>query len=355
MLKKLAAVLLSCLMLSQVSVALGAANSEVTTVTRTQKKVAVECPKVVSGNGTVNTKINAELNRVVNNYATQASSLGGGTVHYDVHKCDKDLISFTVVMTPKQGVEETTGVTFDRATGAVRPISYYYNSSELLSRSADGLKYLYDVDASKVKTEPDAYYVDTDSNVIGIYHAGAILDKSEGEIEVNLSAADPVIEKTPVTPPPVYTGEGDKGTITGTDVRMRSGAGLNTEIMGYFENGETVKVLKSDVEAGMKWYQVTRSDGSTGWVSADYCNVPEGTKVPTTTVTSEKKGRITGTEVRMRSDPNTNADILDYFEKGEEVVILDAASGSQMNWTKVRRANGKTGWVASDYCQEISQ
>ena len=355
MLKKLATVLLSCLMLSYGTVAWAAVNNEVTTVTRNQKKVAIECPKVISGNNAANAKINGELNRVVENYATEAASLGGGKIHYDVHKCDKDLISFTIVMTPKQGVEETSGVTFERATGAVRPLSYYYNSSELLTRSADGLKYLYDVDTAKVKTAPDAYYIDTDSNVIGIYHAGAILDKSEGEIEINLSAADPVIEKAPVTPPPTYIGTGDKGTITGTDVRMRSGAGLDTEIMGYFENGETVKVVKSDVQAGMKWYQVTRSDGTTGWVSADYCNIPEGTKVPTTTVTSEKKGRITGTEVRMRSDPSTNGDVLEYFEKGEEVVILDAASGSQMNWTKVRRANGKTGWVASDYCQEISQ
>ena len=355
MLKKLATILLSCLMLSYGAVGLAAAENEVTTVSKTQKNVAIEGPKVVAGNSAANTKINGELNKLVDKYATETASLGGGTVHYDVHKCDKDLISFTLVMTPKQGVEETTGVTFERATGNVRPLSYYYNSSELLSRSADGLKYLYDVDATKVKTAPDAYYVDTDSNVIGIYHAGAILDKSEGEIEVNLSAADPVIEKTPETPPPTYTGEGDKGTITGTDVRVRSGAGLDTEILGYFEKGETVKVLKSDVEAGMKWYQVTRSDGTTGWVSADYCSIPEGTQIPTTTVTSEKKGRITGTEVRMRSEPNTNADVLEYFEKGEEVVILDAANGSQMNWTKVRRANGKTGWVASDYCEEISQ
>jgi hypothetical protein len=50
------------------------------------------------------------LNRVVENYATEASSLGGGKVHYDVHKCDNELISFTIVMTPKQGVEETSGV-----------------------------------------------------------------------------------------------------------------------------------------------------------------------------------------------------------------------------------------------------
>jgi hypothetical protein len=61
MLKKLATVLLSCLMLSYGTVAWAAGNNEVTTITRTQKKVAVECPKVVSGNNAVNTKINTRI------------------------------------------------------------------------------------------------------------------------------------------------------------------------------------------------------------------------------------------------------------------------------------------------------
>ena len=31
--------------------------------------------------------------------------------------------------------------------------------------------------------------MDRDGSLIGVYHAGAVLDKSEGEIEINLSAA----------------------------------------------------------------------------------------------------------------------------------------------------------------------
>lgn len=37
------------------------------------------------------------------------------------------------------------------------------------------------------------------------------------------------------------------GTIIGTEVRMRKGAGTNTEIIGYFDDGEKVEVLKSNV------------------------------------------------------------------------------------------------------------
>ena len=143
------------------------------------------------------------------------------------------------------------------------------------------------------------------------------------------------------------------GTIIGTGVRMRKGAGTDTEILGYFEDGEKVEVLKSNVNEGRKWYEVSRKDGTLGWVAGEYCRVQEGALIPSETRLQDRKGRITGTEVRMRSDPSQNGDVLDYFAKGEIVTILDAADGGGIHWTKVERENGDIGWVASDYCQEL--
>lgn len=143
------------------------------------------------------------------------------------------------------------------------------------------------------------------------------------------------------------------GTIIGTEVRMRKGAGTDTEILGYFEDGEKVEVLKSNVNEGRKWYEVSREDGTLGWVAGEYCRVQEGALIPSETRLQDRKGRITGTEVRMRSDPSQNGDVLDYFAKGEIVTILDAADGGGIHWTKVERENGDIGWVASDYCQEL--
>lgn len=143
------------------------------------------------------------------------------------------------------------------------------------------------------------------------------------------------------------------GTIIGTEVRMRKGAGTDTETLGYFEDGEKVEVLKSNVNEGRKWYEVSRKDGTLGWVAGEYCRVQEGALIPSETRLQDRKGRITGTEVRMRSDPSQNGDVLDYFAKGEIVTILDAADGGGIHWTKVERENGDIGWVASDYCQEL--
>lgn len=376
--------LLCCLLLLGAQGLVWAADnvSDVRTIEKTEKKVIVEYPFVIRGSKSINEKINSEIGKTVDSLVGEANTLGGGKVHYDLHKVVPELISMSIIMTPKQGVEETVGLTFDRNTGDKRSLSYYYNKEELLRRSADGLKYLYNVSPAKANVAPDTYYVDDDSNVIGIYHAGAVLDKSEGEIEVDLSAAAPaapavttlpVVDNTPVTnsvPAAATSSAPDsipatdsaaannvteetmgQGTITGTEVRMRSGAGTTSAILGYFTKGEVVEVLKSDLVNGAKWYNVRRNDGTSGWVSADYCglNGDTGAEVETTV---EKTGKIVGTEVRMRSEPSLDAAVMAYFDNGEVVTILDTATGSALNWTKVKRSGGAIGWVSSAYCQE---
>lgn len=58
-----------------------------------------------------------------------------------------------------------------------------------------------------------------------------------------------------------------KGVITGSEVRMRSGAGANYSVVSYFNRGEQVNILGSQ----NGWFRVKRFDGSTGWVSAQFC------------------------------------------------------------------------------------
>lgn len=599
MLKKTCAVLMSCLVLGTTTAPVWAADLEVPvkTVTSTQNKVTVECPQVVGGSKSADEKINRALSSQVASFASEASTLGGGKVHYDVHKADGDVISFTIVMTPNMGVEESQGMTFDRKSGQLRPLSYYYTDDQLHVLAENGLKYLYDVDPSRLQTLPDTYYIDKDGSLIGLYHAGAVLDKSEGEIEVNLSAAgvdeDGNVVETPIAHPsdasatavkqenheeevPAETGRGKglanlqkraaarqkaaeekarkeaekqaakeqaakdeeqldddsqakadisrlaakyraakaadakldaqiaadqkaqlaqeaaakkaaaekakrdarekaeaekararaaelrkeaaaaaktaveakketkpeakaetkvetqarpmtvkekvamiqaeearkeaeeeaarmkqlvaireaaekraaeekarqeaaaraaaeerarqeearrqaeaeaeaarqaasavdydtsgSGVITGTEVRMRSGAGTDYNVIGAFDNGETVQVLGSAQADGATWYKVQRSDGSTGWVSADYCSLG-----------SSSTGTISGTDVRMRASYSTDSDVLGYFDNGESVTILDDVTSNGQRWLKVQRSDGSVGWVAADFVAE---
>lgn len=588
MLKKTCAVLMSCLVLGAATVPVWAADASVSIkmITRTENKVTVECPQVSGGSRSADDRINRALSSQVASFVSEASTLGGGKVHYDVHKSDAELISFTLVMTPNMGVEESIGMTFDRKTGELRPLSYYYTQDQLAGLAQNGLQYLYDVDPAKLQTLPDTYYVDKDGSLIGVYHAGAVLDKSEGEIEINLSAAGmdadgnvteaPIdhssaaseenassqetavsgtvksagsaagagestgqglarirarlaakekaqaeakaqadakvkakaekaakakaeeqarleaqakadaqaraearakaraearakaeeaarkeaakaakveaaeknrtaeaaassltaakritkpAEQAPARPLTVKekvaaiqaqeakeeaareearmkelvaikeaaekraaeekarreaeeraaeearreaeaaaeaerqaeaqrqaeaaraaaaldTDVSGAGVITGSEVRMRSSAGLDGSIIGAFERGESVEVLGSTRADGMTWYKVTRSDGSTGYVAADYCSLGSGDS-PSSTA-----GTITGTDVRMRASYSTDSDVLGYFDNGETVTILDDVTSRGQRWLKVQRSDGSVGWVSADFCAQ---
>lgn len=599
MLKKTCAVLMSCLVLGATTVPVWTAEASVSvkTLSRTENKVTVECPQVSGGSRSADDKINRALSSQVASFVSEASTLGGGKVHYDVHRSDEDLVSFTLVMTPNMGVEESVGMTFDRKTGELRPLSYYYTKDQLAGLAQNGLQYLYDVDPAKLQTLPDTYYVDRDGSLIGVYHAGAVLDKSEGEIEINLSAAgmdedgnvteapidhssaapaetenassqgtavsggsrpaetaagtgestgqglarirarlaakekaqdeakakadakakakaekaakakaeeqarleaqakaearaeakaraeeearkeaaqaakarkaekkraaeaaagsltvakgvkaagktatakpavpetkpEGVKEQAPARPMTVKekvaaiqaqeareeaareearmkelvaikeaaekraaeekarreaeeraaeearrqaeaeaeaerqaeaqrqaeaaraaaaaldTDVSGAGVITGSDVRMRDGAGLDSGVIGVFSQGESVEVLGSTRADGMTWYKVSRSDGSTGYVAADYCSLGSGDS------SSSPTGTITGTDVRMRASYSTDSDVLGYFDNGETVTLLDDVTSGGQRWLKVQRSDGSVGWVSADFCVE---
>ena len=56
---------------------------------------------------------------------------------------------------------------------------------------------------------------------------------------------------------------------------------------------------------------------------------------------------ISGTGVRMRSIASTSGKIVDYFTDGEYVSLL--TNSPDGFWCLVRKENGQTGWVHGDY------
>ena len=139
------------------------------------------------------------------------------------------------------------------------------------------------------------------------------------------------------------------GTISGSDVRMRSGAGTSYSIIGTYDKGTQMKITG----AAGNWYAVSYS-GKTGYVSADYMTLSagatsSGTSKPAQTPTPTPgtggfNGAIIGTSVRMRSQPNTSSSILGYYSNGVTMKVLGSVDG----WYKVSY-NGKTGYVSASY------
>lgn len=65
---------------------------------------------------------------------------------------------------------------------------------------------------------------------------------------------------------------------------------------------------------------------------------------------------IRGTEVRMREKPNTDCNVLGYFENNESIYVygflgIDYNAQLPNGWAYVRRANGQIGYVAAQFVQ----
>lgn len=139
------------------------------------------------------------------------------------------------------------------------------------------------------------------------------------------------------------------GTITGSDVRMRSGAGTSSSIVGTYGKGTQMSVTG----VNGNWYAVNYN-GQPGYVSSDYMSLTSAPANNAGTGTagnnnnneanSGKTGSVIGTSVRMRSGPGTDYDILGSYSNGVNVNVL----GSENGWYKVSY-NGKTGYIKADY------
>lgn len=96
MLKKTMAILMSCAFLGTsvpAWAAVSAVSAPVRTVTRTEQSVTVECPVVTGGTKAATDKINSALSSKVASFVSEASTLGGGKVHYDDSSAYRQLSS----------------------------------------------------------------------------------------------------------------------------------------------------------------------------------------------------------------------------------------------------------------------
>lgn len=138
------------------------------------------------------------------------------------------------------------------------------------------------------------------------------------------------------------------GTITGDEVRMRTGAGTGYSIIGAYNKGTKMTVTG----AKGNWYAV-KYNGKNGYVSGDYMTLSVTPKSGSTgssssSSTTKYTGTITGSDVRMRTGAGTSYSIVGTYAKGTKMTI----TGSKSGWYKVSY-NGKTGYVSGDYMRLV--
>ena len=146
------------------------------------------------------------------------------------------------------------------------------------------------------------------------------------------------------------TSNGDERSAKTTEyVNFRSGPGTNYNSKGVIALGTTVTVTDT---SNAQWYAVRLSNGSTGYIFAEYIsftgsNTPSATAAPTQAPSNGSEQAAKTTEyVNFRSGPGTNYSSKGVIALGTTVTVTDT---SNSEWYAVRLSNGSTGYIFAQY------
>lgn len=168
-----------------------------------------------------------------------------------------------------------------------------------------------------------------------------------------------------------------------TNLRVRSEADSNSQVLGYLLNDDKVNIIEELDE----WYKIEYKD-TEGYVNKEYVSVEskeevkeDNEKVDSSTTDQEtssnlqvedksdskninvdedkevvvmsasnRKGKVINvtSNLRIRSGAGTNCSVIGYLNNGTELII----TGESGNWYAINH-NGQTGYVSKDYVQVI--
>ena len=138
-------------------------------------------------------------------------------------------------------------------------------------------------------------------------------------------------------PPAVYAEEVSAKTTE--YVNFRSGPGTNYSSQGIIASGTTITVTDT---SNSEWYAVRLSNGSTGYIYAEYISMSTGGS----TSNGEERSAKTTEYVNFRSGPGTNYNSKGVIALGTTVTVTDT---SNAQWYAVRLSNGSTGYIFAEY------
>ena len=145
------------------------------------------------------------------------------------------------------------------------------------------------------------------------------------------------------------TSNGEERSAKTTEyVNFRSGPGTNYSSKGVISLGTTVTVTDT---SNAQWYAVRLSNGSTGYIFAEYIsftgsNTPSATAAPTQAPSGSEQSAKTTEYVNFRSGPGTNYSSKGVIALGTTVTVTDT---SNSEWYAVRLSNGSTGYIFAQY------
>ena len=143
------------------------------------------------------------------------------------------------------------------------------------------------------------------------------------------------------------------GTVTGSQLHIRSGPGTGYTSIGSYNQGDRVTILEQFTYNNVTWGCTNK-----GWISLQYVDMDGNDSDNTTnnnnnngsngntTPTTGKTGTITGDGLNVRSGPGLTYGSVGTLNSGDRVTVSSTTVGDGITW-----GNIGTGWVSMAYVQ----
>ena len=123
------------------------------------------------------------------------------------------------------------------------------------------------------------------------------------------------------------------GTVTGL-LNIRSAAGTQNTRVGQLQAGTRLEFYEFKQVGTSQWGRIAQ-----GWVLMDYVKL-DGAEEGSETII----GTVTGNALRIRNSAGTSGDVVGYYNKGDQVEILETAVVDGVTWGRTDK-----GWICMDY------
>ena len=130
-----------------------------------------------------------------------------------------------------------------------------------------------------------------------------------------------------------------KMKVTASWLRLRSGPGMEYEIINKYRNGSVVTILTT--KTNKHWYYVRTSKGQTGWMYKGYLTSLDTTMPAAKNATGMA---VAHRNVNLRTGPGKKYDVIRLLPAGQNMVII----GKTGAWYKVV-VGKKSGFVMKSH------
>ena len=128
------------------------------------------------------------------------------------------------------------------------------------------------------------------------------------------------------------------GTITGSQLNIRSGPGKGYATVGSYNAGDKVTILEQFTYNGTTWGCTNQ-----GWISMEYVDVSNSNSTETNDDGS-KNGTVVGNGLNIRSGAGADYPAVGTLNYGDRVTIVEEKKVGDTTWGKTSK-----GWVSLDY------